>query len=264
MKNLVFAALSALLLAGCQSEIEHNLNESEANDIVVLLERNHITAHKEKEEGGREVTWKIAVPKAHMANAMFLLKENELPRPKNPGLEIFNRGSLIPTATEERAMYLQALAGELARTLSSIDGVLDARVHVNIPQSDDLADRTARPEPSAAVLIKYRAELSADKKRPPPPIAEEQVQALVARTIQDLKTANVSVIAIPVAPPRALDNGPGDVDMLGMRMSADSVWTLRGVLLVLVMIILGLAAYIVVSKSRDLRGSSRTRPHTQA
>ncbi|MGC4117932.1 MAG: hypothetical protein QM765_25970 [Myxococcales bacterium] len=82
MKNLVFVALSALLLAGCASEIQHNLSESEANDIVVLLERNHITAHKEKEEGGREVTWKIAVPKAHMANAMFLLKENELPGPR--------------------------------------------------------------------------------------------------------------------------------------------------------------------------------------
>jgi len=261
LKNLVFAALSALALAACQSEIQHNLSEGEANDIVVLLERNHITAHKEKEEGGREVTWKISVPKAHTANAMFLLKENELPRPKNPGLEIFNRGSLIPTATEERAMFLQALSGELARTLSSIDGVLDARVHVNIPQSDDLSDKDARPEPSAAVLIKYRAQVEDGKKAPPPPIAEEQVQSLVARTIQDLKTSNVAVVAVPVNPPRALETGPGDVDMLGMRMSADSVWMLRAILSVLVLIILGLAGYIVVSKSRDLRHSSRPRAH---
>jgi len=260
LKNLVFAALSALVLAGCQSEIQHGLTESEANDIVVLLERNHITAHKDKEEGGREVTWKIAVPKAHMANAMFLLKESELPRPKNPGLEIFNRGSLIPTATEERAMFLQALSGELARTLSSIDGVLDARVHVNIPQSDDLSDRQARPEPSAAVLLKYRAAVEGGKKNPPP-LTEEQVQSLVARTIQDLKPSNVTVVAVPVAPPRALDSGPGDVDMLGMRMSADSIWILRGILLVLVVIILGLAGYIIMSKSRDLR--PRSRPGTQ-
>lgn len=264
MKNLAIAALGALLLAGCQSEILHGLSESEANDVVVMLERNHISAHKDKEEGGREITWKISVPKAHTANSMFLLKENELPRPKSAGLEIFNRGSLIPTATEERAMFLQALSGELARTLSSIDGVLDARVHINIPQQDDLADKTNRPEPSAAVLIKYRAEVTPEKKRPPPPIAEEQVQSLVARTIQDLKPANVSVVAVPVNPPRALDSGPGDVEMLGMRMSADSVWTFRGVLFVLVLIILGLASYIVISKSRDLRSSSRSRPHTQA
>jgi len=48
-----------------------------------------------------------------------------------------------------------------------------------------------------------------------------------------------------------------------MRMSADSVWTFRGVLLFLVVIILGLAGYIVVSKTRSFRGSSRPRAHTQ-
>lgn len=261
MKKLAFATLCALWFAGCANEIQHNLSESEANDIVVLLERNRITTIKEKEEGGREVTWKISVPKAHMANAMFLLKENELPRPKNPGLEIFNRGSLIPTATEERAMFLQALSGELARTLSSIEGVLDARVHVNIPQADDLADRSERAEPSAAVLLKYRANVEPGKKTPAPPIAEEQVQALVARTIQDLKPSAVSVVAVPVAPPRPLDTGPGDVEMLGMRMAADSVWRLRGILLTLVVCILGLAGYIIVSKSRELRAPRpRTRP----
>lgn len=245
----------AVLLAGCQAEIQHELSESEANDIVVLLERNHITAKKDKEEGGRTVTWKISVPKAHAANSMMLLKEHELPRPKSPGLEIFNRGSLIPTATEERAMFLQALAGELSRTISSVAGILDARVHVNIPQSDDLSDKTARPEASAAVLIKYRTQnVETGKKAPPPPLSEEQVQILVARTIQDLKPENVAVVMTPAAPPGGIENGPGDVDVLGVRMAATSVGTFRGIMIVLVSIIVLLAAYIAY---RELRGPPR-------
>jgi len=256
VKNPLRALALAVLVTGCQAEIQHDLTESEANDIVVLLERNHITARKEKEEGGRIITWKIGVPKAHAANAMMLLKENELPRPKSPGLEIFNRGSLIPTATEERAMYLQAVAGELSRTLSSVAGILDARVHVNLPQSDDLSDRTARPEPSAAVLIKYRSTAEPGKKPSPPPLTEEQVQLLVARTIQDLKTANVVVVMTPAAPPGGIENGPGDVDVLGVRMSAGSVGTFRGILGSLVGLILLLAGYIAF---RELRGPTRSR-----
>ncbi|MBI5549811.1 MAG: type III secretion protein [Deltaproteobacteria bacterium] len=257
-----FAVLPVLWLAGCSVEIQHELTESEANDIVVLLERNRISAKKEKEEGGREVTWKIAVPKAHMATAMLVLKENELPRPKTKGLEMFDRGSLIPTATEERAMYLKAITGELSRTLSSIDGVLDARVHINIPQIDDLADRSARPEPSAGVLMKFRANAEQGKKAPPPPIAEEQIQQLVARTIQDLKPQNVSVIMTTAAPPQVLDSSPGDVELLGIRMAASSVRTFQAILATLVLIILALAAYIVFSKTREMRGPARV-PRTR-
>ena len=126
------ALLPVLLLSACQVEIQHQLTEREANEILVLLERKGIPTVKNKEEGGRELTWMISVPKAHAANAAMLLKENELPRTRSPGFEIFNRGSLIPTATEERAMFLQALAGELSKTICSIDGVLDARVQASV------------------------------------------------------------------------------------------------------------------------------------
>lgn len=265
LRRAALVALPLLLASACQVELQHQLTEKEANEILVLLERKGISTYKEKEEGGRELTWKISVPKAHAATAAMLLKENELPRPRSPGFEIFNRGSLIPTATEERAMFLQALAGELSKTLSSIDGVLDARVHINIPQSDDLADRSARPAPSASVLVKYRASAETGKKAAPPPVGEEQIQQLVARAVQELEAKNVSVVMTPAAVPGSVEAGPpGVVDVLGIRMAADSVNAFRGILAVLVLTIVALAAYIVVSKTRELRGASlpatRTRP----
>jgi type III secretion protein J len=262
LRPLAFCALSAVLLSACQSEIQHGLNEGEANEIVVLLERNHISAYKDKEEGGREITWKIGVPKAHAANAMFLLKENQLPRPKSQGLEIFNRGSLIPTATEERAMFLQALGGELSRNLSSIDGILDARVLVNLPQSDDLSDKTARPEPSASVLIKYRA-TGEGNKATPPPIKEEDIQRLVAATVQELKRANVAVVMTPASPPSVLENGPQEVEMLGVRMAAESVNNFRLILVLGVVLILLLGGVVVYQFRQTLRGPARSAPRAR-
>ena len=263
LRRAAFVA-ALLALAGCQTEIQHQLTENEANEIYVLLERNHIPVTKSKEEGGREITFKITVPQAYGANAMLLLKQNELPRLRVSGLEIFNRGSLIPTATEERAMYLQALSGELCRTLSSIDGILDARVHVNLPQTDDLADKASRPEPSAAVFLKYRWNGEPGKK-PVPPIADEQVQALVARSVQDLKPAQVVVVTAPAALPGGVDTAPAEVDIFGIRMAADSVRSFQAILAVMVVIILGLAgwiAYSIVSRSHEPR--IRTRPKTEA
>ena len=50
-------------------------------------------------------------------------------RPRQDGFgEIFGKGSLVPTPTEERALYVEALSGELARTLESVEGVTSARV----------------------------------------------------------------------------------------------------------------------------------------
>jgi type III secretion protein J len=268
LRRAAAALLPALLLSACEVEIQHQLTEREANEILVLLERKGIPTKKAKEEGGRELTWMISVPKAHAANAAMLLKENELPRTKMPGFEIFNRGSLIPTATEERAMFLQALAGELSKTICSIDGVLDARVHINIPQTDELAAREARPEPSASVLVKYRAYTDPGEKAPPPPVTDDQIQQLVARSVQDMSPQNVSVVMTAAAMPGGLDtNGPSNVDVLGIRRAAESVNAFRGLLAFMVLIIHGQAGYIVFSKTRELGRPSpapRPRPRPEA
>lgn len=258
-RRLAIAALAALLPA-CSVEIQHQLTEKEANEILVLLERRGIPTQKMKEEGGRELTWTIAVPKAHAATAAMLLKENELPRPRSPGFEIFNRGSLIPSATEERAMFLQALAGELSRTLSSIDGILDARVHINIPQNDDLSDRGPRAEPSASVLLKYR--VASDSAKKAAPLAEEQIQSLVARAVQDLKPSGVSVVMTPAVMPGGDAAAQGAVVevLFGIRMATESVGTFRLFLLAMLAIILALVAYIVYGKVRELRAGPRVHP----
>ena len=153
-----FAAplLALLLLTGCSIELQHELTEADANEIYVLLSKNGINVKKEKAEGGNEVRFTIVVPKGDAAQAAELLKRNSLPRPVEKGLSHFAKGSMVPTATEERAMLLKAMAGEVSNALNQIDGVLEARAIVMIPENNDLSQPENKPMPSASVFIKYR------------------------------------------------------------------------------------------------------------
>src|SRR2546423_1482183 len=96
-KTILFLR-APLLFSRCMTDIQHGLNESEANDILVLLQSHGLNAAKEQEGGGTgEVTWKVVTRRSEGTRSWQLLKEAELPKPRLAGLEIFNRGSLIPT-----------------------------------------------------------------------------------------------------------------------------------------------------------------------
>ncbi len=264
MRTRLLAVLGvAVAASACRTEIVHELAEPEANEILVLLSESGIHASKEPEEGGREITWKVIVHPQDAAQATRILQENELPRPKTTGFEIFDQGGLIPTATEERAKLLQSISGELSRTLRSIDGVLLARVHINIPETNDLADVKEKPLPTASVLIKYRNLAGPDRPPTPPPVGKREVQELVARAVQDLKPEAVAVVEVPGVLPGATTSGETDfVDILGLRMSRDSASTFKMAAAAGVLFILLLVAYIIWLNSRGLRDVSPRRTRT--
>ena len=106
-----FAA--ALTLSACSLELQHDLSEDDANEIYVLLEQAQITATKDPVGEGKERTYTITVPKAQYAEAAKVLKANSLPRPMAAGLSAFKLSKgMIPTQTEERAMFIEALGGD--------------------------------------------------------------------------------------------------------------------------------------------------------
>ena len=85
-----------------------------------------------------------------------------------------------------------ALSQELERTISQIDGVVTARVHVVLPINDPL--RQQQPPASAAVFIRHGAEAAVDALVP-------QVKMLVSHSIEGLTYDNVTVVLVPVAAP---------------------------------------------------------------
>ncbi|MFW6067422.1 MAG: secretion protein [Myxococcota bacterium] len=185
----------ALLLVGCETAVEGGLPEAQANRVLVALHEAGIGARKEPEGGRGEPTFAVHVPSDDVARALEVLRAEGLPKPADPGFhEVFGEGSLVPTATEERGRYAAALAGELSRSIEAIDGVVDARVHVAIPDARGFALDDAPLRPRGSVLVKHRPNRS--------PIDESAVRALVAGAVEDMRPEDVSVVLVP-APARA-------------------------------------------------------------
>jgi len=184
-----------MLLCACQSTLEGDLNESQANAIVSALHTQHIGATKERDEGGgsQGASYRVAVANDDIGEALSVLRAQNLPAVPERGLEdVFGQGGLVPTATEERARYVAALGGELSRSLEVMDGVLEARVHIGLPEAHDFALDEEQPRPRASVLLKHRVGNAPDR---------QAVAALIAGAIERMNPQDVAVVLVPVAAP---------------------------------------------------------------
>ena len=177
---------TALLLAGCKTEIYQKLSEEEANTMLSVLLRHGISAEKSAAKSG----YTIAIDKAHIVQALEILKQNSLPRTEYQNLgQVFSAQGMIPSATEKQARLSFALSQELANTFSRIDGVLTARVHVVLGQTD-LATGAVTPA-SAAVFLRHTPESQATRLIP-------NIRELTANAVPGLMQDNVSVMLVPV------------------------------------------------------------------
>lgn len=182
----------ALLLGGCSDRVElhRQLSEQEANEVIAELADKHIRAQKVPAKDGVIV----AVNAIDIGRAVRTLEAVGLPRVARTTLgDTFRKEGVISTPLEERARYIYALSQELESTLSNIDGVIIARVHVVLPE------RIAPGEPvqpaSASVFIKHDPRLDPDNIR-------ARVRRMVASSIPGMTTAvdnpqKLSVIFVP-------------------------------------------------------------------
>lgn len=145
-------ALVVLMLTGCKAAIYSRMTESDANDTLYTLLQGGVDAEKRVDPEGGFAVW---ADKDELAKAIGLLKANAQPEQKHPSLgELFGRNQLISTPVEERIRFVYGTEQALAQTLSKIDGVLVARVHIVLPVNDPLASEV-KPS-SASVFIKHR------------------------------------------------------------------------------------------------------------
>lgn len=197
-KRLQLLALLPLLLAlvGCKADLYTKVQEREANEMLAVLLKNGVDALRVAAKDG---TITIQVEQTQIASAIDLLNSEGLPRHAFKSLgEVFSAAGLIASPIEERARYVYALSEELSRTISDIDGVLSARVHVVLPKND-LLRRDTTPS-SASVFIRHdsRANLS---------ILLPQIKMLVANSIEGLSYDKVAVVFVSVERP-ALEPRP--------------------------------------------------------
>jgi type III secretion protein J len=182
--------------AACSVPVAGNLDESDANQALALLERGGVGADKERDPE-HEDHFRIRVARNEASAAIGLLAEENLPPKARPGvLEALGQGGVVPSRLAEHARWTTGVAGDLERSLRSLDGVLSARVHLAVPPRDALNTEETPDKPSASVLVRHRGAN--------PPVAAGELRRLIAGAVPGLSPEQVSVVmaATPAGRPR--------------------------------------------------------------
>lgn len=183
-------ALLLLLLGGCKTQLYTALNQQDAMEMVAILLQHGIAADRMIMKDGSST---IEVDSGWIADAVTLLRENRYPRTGYESMgDLFKPQGMISSPTAEHARYDYGLSQELSRTLSDIDGVITARVHIVLPDNDPL-NGDGKPS-AAAVFIRYDARVDLDKMLP-------QIKTMMADSVEGLTYAKVSVVLLPVTLP---------------------------------------------------------------
>jgi flagellar M-ring protein FliF len=140
----------------------------------------------------------ILVPRDQITTMRMQLAGDGLPTRGQVGYEIFdNQSTLGATSFVQNINNVRALEGELARTITSLQRIQSARVHLVLPERELF--RRERKDPSASIVLEVRGELSSGEIR--------AVQHLVAAAIEGLSPSRVSIVD---SAGRLLAAGTGD------------------------------------------------------
>jgi len=188
--KFVFVSALLVLLSGCEEESLYTaLSEQEANEMVALLHKAGLPASK---VSGKDNTFTVATEQEKFADAVQLLQSNGLPRRRFESLgDVFNDEGFVSSSTSQRARYMYALSQEISNTISSIDGVIKARVHLAVPERDPLSD--VQVQSSASVFIKHRSDVDLSAQ-------VSQIKALVINGLENLPYENVTVALFEAKP----------------------------------------------------------------
>lgn len=229
-----FALAGLLLLAACKVELYSGLQEREANEMVAILLHQGIPAERSSVKDRGLV---VSVEEGRFADAVDVLRRNGYPRERYdtiPG--IFKGEGLVSSPVEEQARLIYALSQELSRTISEIDGVYSARVHVVLPDAQGL--KVASSPSSASVVIRHRGDADLSRLTP-------EIKMLVANGIKGLLYENVSVVFLPTDPAAAIPPVEDPLtNVAGFWVHQSSASWLQGLLILLAIVVLGAAGAV--------------------
>lgn len=154
------------------------LTEQDRSEIVTKLEELGIP-YRTSAGGGIEVPNAVSV----RAN---LLKEG-IPRGGVVGWEIFDQNSFSATDFTNQINRQRAIAGELTRTLQRLDGIFDAKILLNLPDSSEYIFADDKPEGTVSVQLQLRG---------PGVLTQAQVESIanLVAASTGVKKENVTII----------------------------------------------------------------------
>ena len=131
----------------------------------------------------------IAISPPEMVHELRMSLASEgVPKGGTIGFELFDQSNLGATTFVEKLKFIRGLQGELERTITSLDSVASARIHITQPEKTVFAKNGAKPTASVMLRLKGGAEL--EKKQ------VKGIQNLVAGSVEGLERENVTIIDV--------------------------------------------------------------------
>jgi type III secretion protein J len=192
---LIVALAAVTSLAACSREVAAGLEEAEANRGVVALARSGIDAEKIA-DAQTEGRFRLVVGRDEATSAIAVLAGEEIPRLRPAAAK---DAPFVASPEADRASRVAQTAQAIERSLASVDGVMDARVHLDVPQLDPLTTALAAggdaklAHATASVLVRHRGAT--------PPIGVEEIKRLVAGAVSGLVPDAVAVVTVSVPLP---------------------------------------------------------------
>lgn len=185
----VLVAVALLMSACAEKELYGGLSEKEANEMVAVLQSAGVSASKASKDGK---IWSLQTDANDFPKAVAVLHDQGYPRDRFESLgEVFKKEGFVSSPMEQRARLMYGLSQELSQTISSIDGVVQARVHIAVPEADPLSEE---PKPSSAsVFIRHSPDVDLSSQ-------VGSIKALVTNSIEGLPYDRVTVVLFPARP----------------------------------------------------------------
>jgi flagellar M-ring protein FliF len=148
--------------------------------VVAALEESKVK-YKISRAGGSIL---VAADKVHTMRMQLASKG--IPKGEGVGFEIFDKPNFGISDFVQRANYLRAVQGELARTIGQVDMIEHARVMLVMPENRLLLDMQKTPTASVFVQVRGNGQLPAQ--------SVSAIRFLVANAVEGLKVNNVTII----------------------------------------------------------------------
>ena len=195
---LGIVALSSWLTRPTYTPLFSGMSATDANAVVEQLRSSGVSY--ELADGGATVL----VPETDVYDQRLAAASAGLPSASSAGYSLLDDMGVTASEFQQSVTYKRAIEGEIAATISAIDGVTAASVQLAIPEESVFVSETVDPTASVFVETSGRSTLSA-----------KQVEAIVHLTsaaVSGMKPENVAVI-----------------DQSGQTLSAAGVGTTGGI-----------------------------------
>lgn len=234
-KIIACLVFGIFFLVGCDSEILFSgLPESEANEIVAVLLSENLVADKvaDKKSG----TYQVFTTHSSFSDAVSVLQNLGLPRERIERIDGVNEeNGVVWSPIEERARLNYAISHELSRSISHIEGVILARVHLALPMQTENAKMIETT--SVSVFVKHDANVDLA-----PSVGK--IKSLIVAGLDNLTSDDITVELFPANINKTLR--ASDYDTSNIRRTSASRNSPSVLETVLIVVLVSIVGYVLV------------------